>query len=146
MGWTSLLFIAFCFQVHALFNQKTRRRALYDKISCKQWRRHQGGRGGPGTPQRPNQGIPLMYSRAHYLATSLLFGSLKPLIFSIAHDRTPHCLLLLSFSSSTWAERLCGWAARRTLAVWPSGQRAAGTGQDRTTSSCPPPSTRRPGR
>jgi hypothetical protein len=88
-----------------------------------------------------------MYSKAHYLAINLLFGSLKPLIFSIAHDRTPHCLLLLllSFSGSSCAERLCasavyGWASssatRRTLASARSGRAASGQqGQDSVQSS-----------
>jgi hypothetical protein len=62
-----------------------------------------GGRGGPGTPQWPNQGIPLMYPRAHYLDASLLFGSLKPLIFSIS-GRPDAALSSTSRSlaASTW--------------------------------------------
>jgi hypothetical protein len=52
-----------------------------DMMMIGQWRSHQGGRSGPGTPQWPNQVRLIMYPIAHYLAASLLFDSLKPLIF-----------------------------------------------------------------
>jgi hypothetical protein len=97
--------------------------------------------GGPGWawhPQRPNQVIPILYLIAHYLAASLLFGSLKPLIFSIntrwpeaASCRTPHRLSLIllwqrapgwpnaassftytSLAASTWAPGCRTWAVR----------------------------------
>jgi hypothetical protein len=52
-----------------------------ETVNLRQWRSHQGGWSGPGTPQWPNEVRLIMYPITHYLATSLLFGSLKPLIF-----------------------------------------------------------------
>jgi hypothetical protein len=79
-----------------------------------------GGRVGPGIPQRPNQVRPIMYPIAHYLAVSLLFCSLKPLIFSInarrsdaASSSTSH-----SLAASTWAPGCRTWAESQVCFLW----------------------------